>query len=201
MKKLLLSGSIVALLLPGLVFAAYNDVTLTTDVVFSVNGITINATSSPGTIQSIEVGSDSFAVTILANSAFKVTAPNLNKLSASTGQGQDVNICNSTESTLGYNLLGTSETITVTITPSTTLCADATEVASSSRTDEAGGGGGGGATTVAPTTPVVVTIQGANAEAIAAIKAQLIVLIEQLITELIKQLQAAIAAQAGSSSY
>ncbi|MDO8590058.1 MAG: hypothetical protein Q7R69_02200 [bacterium] len=201
MKKLLLSGSIATLLLPSLAFAAYNDVTLTTDVVFSVNGITINATSSTGTIESIEVGSDSFSVDILANSSFKVTAPNLNKLSASTGQGQDVNICNSTESTLGYNLLGTSETITVTIVPSTTLCADPTEVASSSRTDEAGGGGGGVTTVATPVVAPIVVVGGANAEAIAAIKSQLIVLIQELISILIQQLQVEIQALQTSGSY
>ena len=198
MKKLLLSGSIAALLLPGLAFAAYNDVSLTTSVVLSVNSITLNVSGSQATIQSIVVNPTNFVVTIRSGSKFQVTAPNLNSLSANTGQGQSVNTCNGTESVLGYDLTGTTDTVAVTVTPSTDLCADATVAASASSRSDAGGGGGGGGTTKvttpATTTPVAipvtpVVVQGTNAEVIAAIKTQLITLIQQLIILLNQQIQ------------
>lgn len=188
MKKLLLSGSIAALLLPALAFAAYNNVSLTTDTVLTVNSITLNVSGSAATIESIEVGATTFTVVIKNGSAFQVTAPARGSLSANTGQGQNVNTCNSTESKLGYNLTGTSDTVTVIVTPSTTLCADVAAAASTSKSDA----GGGGTTVVtkpiipvvAPVTPVV-----ANAAAIAAIKTQLITLIQQLIILLNQEIQ------------
>ena len=42
MKKLLVSGALTALLLPAIALAAFDDVSLTTDTVLSVGGITIN---------------------------------------------------------------------------------------------------------------------------------------------------------------
>ncbi|MBI2673982.1 MAG: hypothetical protein HYX23_01745 [Candidatus Zambryskibacteria bacterium] len=191
MKKLLLSGSITALLLPGLAFAAYNDVSMNTTVVLTVNGITLNVSGSGATIESLVINPTNFQVAIKNGSLFQVTAPGRESLSASTGQGQNVKTCNSTESVLGYNLSGTNETITVTVTPSTTLCTDATEATSTSRSDAGGGGGGGApvvtAPVITPVTPVVV--QTANAAAIAAIKTQLIALIQQLIVLLNQEIQ------------
>lgn len=179
MKKLLLSGSIVSLLLPSLAFAAYNDVSLTTDVVLSVNSITLNVSGSASTIESIVVNPTTFVVTIKNGSAFQVTAPGRESMSADTGQGQSTNTCTGSASVLGYNLTGTTDTVTVTVTPSSTLCADPVETGSSSKSDGSGGGGGGGASpTVAQ---AIVVAQGTNAEIIATIKAQLIPLIQQLI--------------------
>ena len=51
MKKLLTrTGIVIALFLPTLAFAAYNDVTLTTDVVLSVNSVSINVSGSSATV-------------------------------------------------------------------------------------------------------------------------------------------------------
>ncbi len=193
-----------ALLLPALAFAAYNDVSLTTDVVLTVNSITLNVSGSASTIESLVINPTTFVVTIESGSAFQVTAPNLESLSADTGQGQNVNTCNGTSSVLGYNLTGTSGQVVVTVTPSSTLCADATVATGSSKSDASSGGGGGGATTV--TTPVVtpitpVVVQTANAEAIAAIKTQLIALIQELISLLIVELQQQIQAAQATGSY
>ena len=201
MKKLLLSGSIATLLLPGLAFAAYNDVSLDTTVVLTVNSITLNVSGSASTIESLVVNPTTFVATIKNGSSFQVTAPGLESLSADTGQGQSVNTCTGSASILGYNLSGTSDTVTVTVTPSSTLCADAAAAAAaSSKSDAGGGGGGGGTVSVAPVTPVLVA-QGANAEAIAAIKTQLITLIQELIALLIQQLQTEIQAMQASGSY
>src|SRR3989344_99652 len=186
MKKLLVSGAIASLLLPALAFAAYNDVSLDNTVVLTVNSITLNVSGSAAAIESIVVNPTNFVVTIKNGSSFQVTAPGRESLSASTGYGQSVSTCNGTESVLGYNLSGTTDTVTVTVVPSTTLCADAAEVGSSSKSD---GSGGGGVTTPKPVVAQVMAVQGANAEAIAAIKAQLISLIQQLIVLLNQEIQ------------
>lgn len=190
MKKLLASVSIAALLLPGFAFAASGDVLLAVDTVLSVNGITLNVSgSSTSTIQSIAVGSTSFTVTLVNGSAFQVTAPNLNQLTADNSTWRSVNTCDGSSSVLGYDV---EDTVVVTITPSATLCADEAEPAGSSKSD-AGGGGGGGATTVVtppvvpPVVPVVAPVN--NAQAVALIKAQLIPLIQQLIVLLTQELQ------------
>lgn len=192
MKKLLLSGSIAALLLPGLAFAAYNDVSLATDVVLTVNSITLNVSGSAATIESLVINPTNFVVAIKSGSTFQVTAPGLESLSADTGQGQNVNTCTGSASVLGYNLSGTTDTVTVTVTPSATVCADAAAAVSTSSRGDArgggGGGGGGGAVVVAPTP--VVTPQTVTATAIAAIKTQLISLIQQLIVLLNQEIQA-----------
>jgi len=194
MKKLLLSGSIASLLLPGLAFAAYNDVSLTTDAVLSVNGITLNVSGSSAVIESIVVDSTNFTVTLQANadSTFQVTAPNLNQLSTNQQNGISTDLCNSTQSKLGYTA-SSSEVIAI-ITPSATLCA----TAAATGTSGAGTGGGGGGSPAPQASPVaqVVAIQGfANltpAEkqaAISQIRAALIPLIQQLIILLNQEIQ------------
>jgi len=192
MKKLLLSGSIVSLLLPALAFAAYNDVTLTTDTVLSVNGITLNISGSTASIESIEVGSTSFTATLQSGSAFQVTAGGLNQLSANNVTWQSVNTCDSSASVLGYDV---ESEVVVTITPSATLCADATVATATSRGDARGGGGGTPAPQASPVAQVVTTQGFANltpAEkqaAISQIRAALIPLIQQLIVLLNQEIQ------------
>jgi hypothetical protein len=77
MKKLLVLGSVVALAIPALAFAAYNDVTLTTDAVVSVGGYTLDVSGSSATIQSITVNTGSFSVTLASGSSFSVSSPTL----------------------------------------------------------------------------------------------------------------------------
>ncbi|MDO8565446.1 MAG: peptidoglycan-binding domain-containing protein [bacterium] len=157
MKKLLLLGSLAILSLPGFASAAYNDVSLTSSTTLSVNSITVNVSGSAASIESLVVNSTNFVVTILAGSSFQVTAPNLNKLVADVGLGRNVDTCTGSASVLGYNLTGTSDTVVVTVTPSSTLCADTAAASSSTRTD--GSGGGGGTVAVAPVTTTTETQQ------------------------------------------
>lgn len=171
MKKLLLSGSIASLLLPGLAFAAFNDVSLTTDAVLSVNGITLNVSGSSAVIESLVVGSTDLTVTLQGNAAstFQVTAPNLNEFATNQQNGLSTHICNASQSKLGYTA-SSSEVIAI-ITPSATLCTSPAADTSGGSGSGGGGGGGGGSTTVtAPVTPVVPVAQLTNVQAIAAIK-------------------------------
>ncbi|MFZ2763458.1 MAG: hypothetical protein WAX80_00235 [Minisyncoccia bacterium] len=187
MKKLLVSGTIASLLLPSLAFAAYNDVTLgNTTVDLSVNSITLNVSGSTATIESIEVGATTFTVTLQSGSSFEVTAPGLESLTTNQNLGLNTDLCTGSISKMGY--VASSTQIIATITPSATLCASATPDNSGGNSSggSSGGGGGGGSTTVV--TPVTSTMT--TAQAVAAIKAQLIPLIQQLILLLGQELLA-----------
>src|SRR3989338_10959871 len=109
MKKLLLSGSIVALLLPAFAFAAYGDVSLATSTVFTVNSITLNVTGSTAAVESVVAGATTLVVTLQPGSSFQVTAPGLNKLLSNAGAGQNVDTCTGSASVLGYSLSGTAQ--------------------------------------------------------------------------------------------
>ncbi|MDP4000937.1 MAG: hypothetical protein Q8P83_01745 [bacterium] len=169
------------MLLPGLAFAAFDDVSLTTDTVLSVNGITLNVSGSTASIESIVVNSTDFVVTLQTGSSFQVTAPSRNVLATDqASSGVSVHTCNDTESILGYT--ANSGQIIVTVTPSATLCTSPAVAASTSS------GGGFVVPTTPLVTPVVSTVQPSTPEAIAAIKTQLIALIQELITLLSQEL-------------
>src|SRR3989344_1132161 len=134
------------LLAPVLASAAADDVTLTTDTILSVNGVTLNVTGSSATIESIVVDSGTFSITILSGSVFEVTAPNRNELNPSTLSDATVNICSSSESRLRYEATATR---TISITPLGSLC---TTASGGGSTPAPSGGGGGGGSSVATQT-------------------------------------------------
>ena len=197
MKKLLISSSIATLLLPSLAFAAFDSVRLNTSTSLSVNSITLNVSGSEAVIESIAVGGTTFTVTLQAGSTFEVSAPGLESMTTNQQLGLSSNLCTGLISKMGYTASSTE--IVAIITPSSTLCTSATADTSGGLGSSTSGGGGGGATVVKPTVPVAPVLS--TPEAVAAIKAQLIVLIQQLIAELIKQLEAEIAAMQASGSY
>lgn len=155
MKKLLTVLSVAALLAPTLAFAAYNDVTLTTDTVLSVNGITLNVSGSTAAVESITVNASNFSVTLLSGSSFQVTAPGLERLSADTNTGNTAFTCNNSQSLIKF---APSSTITVTITPSATLCSADTSNTSGGSTSSSSSGGGGSSTPATPATPATPTV-------------------------------------------
>lgn len=141
------AGILVALFAPALALAAYDDVTLTTDTVLSVNGITLNVSGSSAVIESITVNATNFSVTLPISSTFQVTAPDNNSLNADTATGQTGYTCNSSQSLIKY--APTTSSVTVTITPSATLCSSTSSGGGSST----GGGGSGSSTPATPATP------------------------------------------------
>ena len=134
------------LLAPVLASAAADDVTLTTDTILSVNGVTLNVSGSSATIESIVVDSGTFSITILSGSVFEVTAPNRNELNPSTLSDATVNTCSSSESRLRYEATATR---TISITPLGSLC---TTASGGGSTPAPSGGGGGGGSSVATQT-------------------------------------------------
>lgn len=159
MKKFLIGSSVGLLLTPLVAFAAYNDVSLTTDTVLTVNGQTLNISTASATIESIEVSAGSFSATLAAGSSLEVTAPNLNRLSAGSNTGITKDICDNTRSILKFE---TNSTITVTVTPNAELCSGNTssggsDAGNSTVTTTSSGGGGGGSAIATNTTTAVVT--------------------------------------------
>ncbi|OGC87682.1 hypothetical protein A3D70_01230 [Candidatus Adlerbacteria bacterium RIFCSPHIGHO2_02_FULL_54_18] len=154
MKKLLTrTGIVIALLLPSLAFAAYDDVTLTTDTVLSVNGVTMNITSSSATMETLTVNSTNFSVNVLSGSTLTVTAASQKVMSISTEPVVSVTTtCTSSTSSFTYTA---SVTATITVTPSSTACPLTTSSTSSGGGGSPSliGGGGGGGGSSAPSTP------------------------------------------------
>lgn len=64
MKRLLLLGSIATLLLPGLVFAAFNDVTLTSSAKIVIDGVTLDVDGDSNVVESITVEGANFSFTL-----------------------------------------------------------------------------------------------------------------------------------------
>lgn len=155
-SKLVVAAFALAVFIPSLASAAFNDVTLTTSAVLSVGGYTLNVSGSSADIQSIVVNSSNFSVTLAAGSAFTVSSPSLQQLSTDVTSDVTSNTCTGSNSTLALSYSGGS-TITNVITLSATLCATA-----SSGGGHSGGGGshstsGSVAFADQPTTTPVVT--------------------------------------------
>ena len=130
------AGILVALLAPALALAASDSVTLTTDTVLSVGGITLNVSGSSATMESITVNATNFSVTLLSGSSLQVTAPGLERMTSDTATGRTNDVCSGSQSLVKFE---PTATVTVTITPATTLCSS-------------GGGSTGGSTSSNTTT-------------------------------------------------
>ena len=158
MKKLLTrTGIVIALFLPTLAFAAYNDVTLTTDVVLSVNSVSINVSGSSATMETIEVGATSFTATLQAASAMTISAPNLS-VTTEPAIGGITAVCSSGVKTI--TIPAVSGANTVTVTPSSTACTNDTSSTSSGGGGPVGlvgSGGGGGGSSASPVIPAPST--------------------------------------------
>ena len=163
MKKLLTrTGIVIALFLPTLAFAAYNDVTLTTDVVLSVNSVSINVSGSRATVETMAVGATTFTATLQSASTMTISAPNLS-VTTEPAIGGLTAVCSSGVKTI--TIPAVSGANTVTVTPSSTACTNDTSSTSSGGggpvglVGSGGGGGGGSAASVipAPSTPPAST--------------------------------------------
>ena len=138
------------LLAPTLALAAADDVTLTTDAVISVNGVTLNVSGSGGSVESIIVNSTNFSVALRSGSTFEATASGREQLAVDNTDDATGSVCNDSTSKIGYVA---TKFMTAVVTPSTTLCTTA------AATPTSGGGGGSysSATSATPATPTVTT--------------------------------------------
>ncbi len=130
MHKFLLTLLFALLFAPAVSFAAFNDVTLTTDVVINVASITLNISGSSAVVESIVVGASNFDVVLQSGSSITIASTDRRTFTLSPSSGYTSSTgCNSSQSTLTLSGTGAA---TVTVTPTGSTCM----VASS------GGGGG-----------------------------------------------------------
>lgn len=146
--KLIALASVVALVLPTLALAAYNDVTLTTDAVISVGGYTLNVSGSSAVIESIVVDTGSFSVTLGSGSAITISSPTLQQLSSDVTSDVASDPCTGSDSSISLAYSGAG-TVTNVITPSATICTGS----GSTPTPAPSGGGGGQIVGSSPTAP------------------------------------------------
>ncbi len=135
MKKLLALAALAACFLPTLAFAAFNDLTLTTNAVISVGGYTLNVTGSNAAVQSIVVSASNFSVTLSSGSSIQITSPTYQQLAVDVSTFTASNTCTAQASVLTLSSSGASGTVTV--TPQSTVCSTSAAPASTR-----GGGGG-----------------------------------------------------------
>lgn len=153
------AGILVALFAPTLALAAATDVTLTTNTVLNVSGITLNVSGTDATVESITVNAGNFSVTMQSGSSFQVTAPGLEKITSNTSTGQTNYLCNSSQSLIKFE---PTSSVTVTITPSATLCSSTSGSStggstSSNTVSSSGSSGTVSATPATSATPAIPT--------------------------------------------
>src|SRR3989344_3580512 len=166
MIRMLVRASAVLMLLAPAYALATDTVQMTSPAVFSVNSIELDVANT-AQMSSTTVTATSLIVTVSANSNVTVTAPNRNTMAITIDDDRTARTgaeCNSPASSARL-LPGSGASATFTITPSATLCVDATAAATT------GGGsngpvvssGGGGAVFSAPVTPSAASAATTNA--------------------------------------
>lgn len=151
MKKFLATATTLALLVPSLALAAYNDVTLTTDTILSVNSSDITITGSSAVVESAVVGATTIVLTMPTSSHIELRSATGTALTASDTTIQTVNTCSTGNTNLSFNNTGDS-TITETVTVGSAHCTLSSGSGSGGGSSfGGGGGGGGGVVTVSPT--------------------------------------------------
>src|SRR3989344_8765400 len=126
MKRIVKTATLFVVMIsfPGISTAVYNDVTLTTDAVISVGGVSLNISGSSAEVESLTANANSFDVTILSGSAFVIESADREGFTLSTtgDAATSVIACGSLVSTL---TLTSSGSFVVTVTPVATCTATA----------------------------------------------------------------------------
>jgi hypothetical protein len=129
LKKLFILAAIAAFSVPAFAFAAFNDVTLTTDANILVGGYTLNVSGSTAAVQSITVNAGNFSVTLASGSSLTVSSPTFQQFSSDITSDVTNNTCTGSQSSISLAYSGAG-TVTNVVTPSATVCSSS------------GGGGG-----------------------------------------------------------
>ena len=172
MKNLLIILASV-FLFSSIAFAAFDDVTLTTDVVITIDGINLDISGSSAEVESITVNAANFTFVLLNGGSLQVTSSDRRRLITDADSGKYVELitCDSSDSILKHSstlVRSGSASVTITITVASDTCSSSSSSSSSGGGGGivgggfGGGGGGGGptastATTQTPTTPATET--------------------------------------------
>lgn len=157
MKKLLISlpFSLGILLLPFVVSAAYNDVSLGTSAIISINNsagnpVSLTVSGTTDAVESLVVGASSFSVTMQSGSTLTVASASRNLITTDAPDINEAITCGTSESSVA--LTATAQ-VTISVSLSANACGSASGSSSStggSNGPVASSGGGGGSTYVAP---------------------------------------------------
>ena len=161
MKKLLISLSL--LLVPAVAFGAYNDVSLGTSAIISINdsagnAISLTVTGSADAVESIIVGTSSFTVGLQSGSTLTVASAGRNLLTTDVSSSNYSTTCETSQSTMTLTATAAA-TATISVTPN--ACGAAGSSSSSSGSNgapAAQSGGGGGGSYVAPKTNTATVV-------------------------------------------
>ena len=181
MKKLLICLSI--LLVPFVAGAAYNDVSLGTSAIISINdslgtAVPLTVSGSADVVESIVVGATSFTATLQSGSTLQVASAGRNSLSTDVPSSNYSTSCGTDQSTI--TLTATAQAVaTVTVSPNACGSGTSTTVTGSNGPVAQSGGGGGGSY-IAPTTTTTTTSTTATIEQLQAMIASLIAQIQAL---------------------
>ena len=178
-------------LLPGATFAAYNDASLSSDVVITIGTTAVNINGSADVLETLAVGASSAVLTLEENSTVTVLVPSKLVLSASGGQ-----VTNSTCSASGFTATytttsGTQTDVTLTVTDE--IC-----TITSQSSGGGGGGGGGGSSSSDTTTDTITTTTTTDTPAVTTPPAQALSIADLMAQ--ISALQAKIAELKGTST-
>ncbi len=159
--KLSIGAIILSILVPTVTHAAYNDVSLTTDTIITVNSINLNVSGATAALESIVLKSDLFTASLAGTSTITVTSNNGYTLTTTAAPSYVSKTCASGVSSITLSIPAGSPNseVTMDVTPSTTACT----VVSNSGGSNAGGGGGVPstvATTPAIPNPTIVAVTG-----------------------------------------
>ena len=148
------------LLVPSLGYTAYNDVSLDSNVVLSINGMDLDIVGSTDTNSTIAVHDTYFTVTLASGSVISVRSSNKYTLANDAASAYVTeSVCTESESRLRLAYTGDS-TVNITVTPSSSTCSISGSSSGSGGggiVSSGGGGGGGSSSATAPTiTPTVV---------------------------------------------
>ena len=148
MKKILhLVVSLILGFFPAFALAAYNDVSIDTSTIISVNGESLTISGNAPALESITVDSTGFTVGLQASSSIAVSSPSKYQMTSDAPAISSV-VCSASASTVSITAV-TNATVRVTLT--STVCGAST---SSGNGPVASSGGGGGGGYVAPDTVV-----------------------------------------------
>jgi len=175
MKKFLATAATLALLVPSLALAAYNDVTLTTDTILSVNSSDITVVGTSAVVESMEVGATTIIFTMPTSSHIEMRSASGTALTASDSTILTVNTCSTGNTAMSFNNTGDS-TITETVTVGSAHCTLSAGGGGGGSSFGGGGGGGGGTVTPSPTptpTPTPSPTPSASNAELGALLAQL----------------------------
>lgn len=162
LKKIKFCAALLAIF-PVVAFAAYNDVTLTTDTVITTNG-TVNVSGSSATIESITVNDLNFSVVLQPNSTATLNETGAHALLSSDTSVVSSNTCSGGTSTMALSNTG-SDSVTTLVSVLESGCSGSSGSTShggnGSPGAASGGGGGGGSSVPAgpPPSPTPVVAQ------------------------------------------